>query len=147
MLDEFDDPDAATVPRTLAGPRRSGPERERWTAAALVSRVYRSASDRWRAEMLTRLLRSLGPLSLVAVASGAFARLLQRGALPPEQVAIEDAALFSADQIRELALFVYEVDPEVIQQLGSLLADNALGVSALSASALVLLYRRLRKKA
>lgn len=97
-----------------------------------------------RAEMLTWLLRPLGTLGLVAVASGAFARLLQRGGAAPEAVSLEDVARFSSDQIRELAQFVHEVNPEAIQQMGRMLADNPVGVSALSASALVLLYRRLR---
>ena len=57
---------------------------------------------------------------------------------------MEDVARYSSQQILELARFVHEVNPEALQQLGGLLANNAMGVTALSASALVLLYGKLR---
>jgi hypothetical protein len=144
MLDEFDDPAVPVHPPAATGWNRDPVTRHRLAAARLVSRVYRSAGDRLRAEMLTWLLRPLGTLGLVAAASGAFARLLQHGSAAPEAVPLEDVARFSSDQIRELAQFVHEVDPEAILQIGRMLTDNPVGVGALSASALVLLYRRLR---
>jgi len=109
-----------------------------------VSRIYRSASAPLRADMLACLLRPLGTLSLVAVASGAFARLLQRDGVAPDRVPVEDVARYSSAQILELARFVHEVDPDTLEQLAALLTDGTLGVTALSASALVLLYRRFR---
>ena len=94
--------------------------------------------------MLACLLRPLGTLSLVAVASGAFAGLLQRNGTAPEQVLVADAARFSSEQILELAAFVQEASPEAFEQLTALIAQHPMGVTAFSASALLLLYRRLR---
>jgi len=116
----------------------------RTAAARLVARVYRSASVPLRADMLACLLRPLGTLSLVAVASGAFARLLLRDGVAPDRIPIEDVVHYSSAQVLELARFVHEVDPGTLEQLAALLTDSTLGVTALSASALVLLYRRLR---
>ena len=112
--------------------------------ARLVSRVYRHANAPLRADMLACLLRPLGTLSLVGVASGAFATLLQHDGAIAGPIPIEMAARFSSDQIRELALFVHEVSPGVLAHLTELLSDGAMGAAALSASALILLYRRLR---
>ena len=65
----------------------------------------------------------------------------------PDSVSLDDVSRYSSDQIRELALFVHEVDPGVLEQIGNLLSHNAMTVTALSASALVLLYRRRRSAA
>jgi hypothetical protein len=114
-------------------------------AARLVSRIYRYANAPLRAEMLACLLRPLGTLSLVAVASGAFATLLQRDGGAPVTIPIPMAmaARYSSEQILELTLFVHEVNPSALEQLTALLSVGATGAVALSASALVLLCRRL----
>jgi hypothetical protein len=144
MLDEFDDLSLRAHAPAGARTRSDAITRHRHAAARLVSRVYRGASASLRADMLVCLLRPLGTLSLVAVASGAFAGLLQRGGMAPDSVSLDDVSRYSSDQIRELALFVHEVDPGVLEQIGNLLSHNAMAVTALSASALVLLYRRWR---
>ena len=112
-------------------------------AARLVSRIYRHANAPLRAEMLTCLLRPLGTLSLVAVASGAFATLLQRDDAALVTIPLELAARYSSEQILELTLFVHKVNPGALEQLTALLTVGATGAVALSASALVLLCRRL----
>jgi hypothetical protein len=144
MPDEFDDPLAFPPPAARRGAGVDTTPRHRFAAARLVSRVYVAASAPLRADMLACLLRPLSTLSLVAVASGAFARLLQRDGSVPEQVPLEDVTRYSSDQIFDLAQFVHEGNPEVLRQLAALLADHPLGVTALSASALLLLYRRWR---
>jgi len=112
-------------------------------AARLVSRIYRYASAPLRAEMLACLLRPLGTLSLVGVASGAFVTLLQRDGAALPTIPLEMAARYSSEQILELAIFVYEVNPGALEQLTALLSVGATGAVALSASALVLLSHRL----
>lgn len=144
MLDEFDDLSLPVRPPAAARTREDALTHHRTAAARLVSRVYRGASAPLRADMLACLLRPLGTLSLVAVASGAFAGLLQRGGAVPDSVSLDDVSRYSSDQIRELALFVHEVDPAAIQHIGNLLSHHPMTVTALSASALVLLYRRWR---
>jgi hypothetical protein len=141
-MDEFDDLAGPSRAPTMPGSAGDALPRRRAMAARLVSRLYRAANEPLRADMLARLLRPLGTLSLVAVASGAFARFLPRHGGGPDQVSLDDVASYSSDQIRELAHFVHEVNPDAVQQVGRLLADNAVGFSALSASALLLLYRR-----
>ena len=144
MKDEFDDPVHPSHLPVVPGSVIDAMAHHRSAAARLVARVYRSASEPLRADMLACLLRPLGTLSLVAVASGAFAGLLLRDGAAPDRIPLEEVARYSSEQILELAHFAYEVDPGTLEQLAALLTDSALGVTALSASALVLLYRRLR---
>src|SRR6478609_6140886 len=51
---------------------------ERSRTARLASRLYAGAGAMQRSRIVATLLRPLGPLALVAVASGAFAGLLNR---------------------------------------------------------------------
>jgi hypothetical protein len=145
MLDEFDDPLHTAVAAKPRCPAPDASPRRRLAAARLVSRVYRTASEPLRADMLACLLRPLGTLSLVAVASGAFAGMLQRNGTAPERVPLDDAARYSSEQILELAVFVQEASPDALQQVTSLLTQHPMGMTAFSASALLLLYRKLRQ--
>jgi hypothetical protein len=135
-----------SVPSAAAQARRGVPRSLRGlevAAARLVSRIYRHASASLRAEMLTCLLRPLGTLSVVGVASGAFATLLQHDGAALATIPLEMVARYSSEQILELTLFVHEVNPGALEQMTALLSVGATGAVALSASALVLLCRRL----
>lgn len=145
-MDEFED--AAFVARLPATPTADGDanSRKRFAIAKVVSRVYRVANDAIRAEMLTHLLRPLGVLGLVAVASGAFARLVRRDGLVPDPISAEDMLRYSSEQIRELTMFVHEVNPEALQALVEQLAQNGIGIAALSTAALVMLQRSSRER-
>jgi len=111
---------------------------ERSRAARLASRLYAGASAVQRSRIVATLLRPLGPLAIVAVASGAFAGLLER-APALGAASIEELGHFSRDQVFELARFVEQVSPDALQQVAGAVADNPVGVSALGAAAAVLL--------
>ncbi len=145
-MDEFEDVGfAARLPLT---PMDDGNAhlRKRSAIAKVVSRVYRAANDGLRADMLTHLLRPLGALGLVAVASGAFARLVRRDGLVPDTISAEDMVRYSSEQICELTMFVHEVNPDALQPLIEQLAQNAMGLAALSTAALVMLLRGSRER-
>jgi hypothetical protein len=116
--------------------------RRRFEIARVVSRVYRAANGAARADMLAHLLRPLGLLGLVSVASGAFARLVQRDGLVPDTISAEDIVRYSSEQIRELTMFVHEVNADALQPLIEQLAQDGMGIAALSTAALVMLHRR-----
>lgn len=110
-------------------------------APRLVARLYAGVDPPQRARMLACLLRPLGTLGLVAIASGAFASLLTRGTPAGIAMAFEDAARYSRDQVFELARFAEQVNPEALQQIAGLFGDNPVGLAAFSAAALALLVR------
>jgi hypothetical protein len=145
-MDEFeDDACIARLPMTPMDQARRH-ARQRAAMAKVVSRIYRVANDRLRADMLAHLLRPLGLLGLAAVASGAFARLVRRDGLVPDTIAAEDIVRYSSEQIRELTLFVCDVDPDALQPFVEQLAQNGIGIAALSTAALVMLHRSSRRR-
>jgi hypothetical protein len=144
-MDEFED--VSFVARLPMTPKADGDanSRKRAAIAKVVSRVYRAANGTLRSDMLTHLLRPLGVLSVVAVASGAFARLVRRDGLVPDTLSAEDIVRYSGEQVRELTMFVHEVNPDALQPLIEQLASNGMGIAALSTAALVLLHRSSRR--
>jgi hypothetical protein len=118
-----------------------GPERSR--TARLAARLYAGASAWQRSRILTGLLRPLGPLSIVAVASGAFAGLVER-TMRGGAVTIDDIGGFSNEQVLELMRFVEQKSPEALHQVASSMADNPLGLSAFAAACATLLAGAMR---
>jgi hypothetical protein len=143
-MDEFED--VGSVARLAMTPTAVGDANacERSAIARVVSRVYRAANVAVRADMVAHLLRPLGVLGLVSVASGAFARLVRRDGLVPDPIPAEDIVRYSSEQIRELTMFVHEVNPDALQPLIEQLAQNGMGIAALSTAALVMLHRSSR---
>jgi hypothetical protein len=140
-MDEFED-DAFVVRQPRAGtPEATTVSRTRSAIANAVSWVYRAANDAMRTDMLTQLLRPLGMLGVVGVASGAFARLVRGDGQMPVTISTDDLVRYSGEQIQELALFAHEVNPEALQSLFEQWAQNGMGVAALGTAALVLLHR------
>jgi hypothetical protein len=116
--------------------RRPG---ERSRAARLAARLYAGAGTVQRSRIVATLVRPLGPLALVAVASGAFAGLLERVSALGAALPIEGLAHFTREQVFELARFVEQVSPDALQQVAGAVAENPFGVSAFGAAAAVLL--------
>ena len=110
--------------------------------ARLASRLYAGADALQRSRMLAGLLRPLGPLGLVAVASGAFAGLLTRGG-----PTVDDVARFSNQQVFELARFVDQVSPDALRQVANTVIANPYGLSTFGVAAAVLLAGALRSRA
>jgi hypothetical protein len=115
--------------------------RERSRAAHLASRLYLSAGAVQRSRIVATLLRPLGPLALVAVASGAFAGLLDRAGALGSALPIDELGHFTRDQVFELARFVEQVSPDALQQVAGAIAENPFGLTAFGAAAAVLLAR------
>jgi hypothetical protein len=119
---------------------------ERSRAARLASRLYDGASAVQRSRIVVTLLRPLGPLALVAVASGAFAKLLHHANVLGSTLSIDELGSFTREQVFELARFVEQVSPDALQQVAGSIAENPFGISALGAAAAVLLAGAVRAK-
>jgi hypothetical protein len=118
--------------------------RTRPPVARLMSRLYAAANAPLRARMLAGLLRPLSPLSVVAVAAGAFAGFRHRGDSEGVRAALDDVGRYGNEQIIELVRFVEQVSPDTLQQVASIVADNPVGIAAFSVSVAMLLLRSLR---
>ena len=137
MMGEFDEALAraaiADAGRTGAAAGSQGPQ----DIPVLVSDLYQHAPDALRVKLLEHLLRPVGPLAMVAIAAGAFARFvyrLRRDAMP---IPLEHAHRITSGHVLHLARYLEQSSPEVLRQVASLIAHRQLGLAALSASALL----------
>lgn len=138
MADEFDDDMSGWM--TMDTLHHDAAHRHRRAAPRLVSRLYQRADDDTRAQVLSALLRPLTPLSLLAVASGAFATFMDHRPRPGDPNDLGAMARISTDQIAALTEFVDQVDHRAIEQVAALMtlnAANMVSFHAALASALV----------
>ena len=98
-------------PEPLAPPTLpSAPE-----LAPLLADWFEQAPAPQRVSLLNGLLRPVGPLALVAVAAGAFASLLPAAHWHVASVSLTDAMRVTAGQVLELARYVEQKSPDVLQ--------------------------------
>lgn len=107
----------------------------------LLSEVYQESAPPLQARLLECLLRPVRPLGLVAVAAGAFGCFLHRESWGRLSVSIEEAGRYSADQVFELARYVEQFQPESLQQVAGLMADNPVCLNTLSGTLLLMALR------
>ena len=112
----------------------------------LVAALYDEAPAPLRQRLLNHLLGPVGPLALVAVAAGAFARLLPSGRWSSVQVQLDDVLNIGPDQVLALASYVEQKSPELLWRLPEILAASPVMLSTLS-GALLLVALRARRRA
>jgi hypothetical protein len=113
----------------------------RTSVAKLLAQLYRQAPPALQLDMLTQLLRPVGPLALVAIAAGAFGRLLPPTRWQGVQLSADDAQHFNAQQVYELVRYVEQKSPELLLQLPQLVADPRLWLGSATGALLLLLLR------
>jgi hypothetical protein len=141
MSDEFDEftPTASLGARARPRAGAAGPR--------LVARLFAAAGVPLRMRLLHCLMRPLGPLGAAGVASGAFAAFAGPAGSGQHRFDAEAVARLSSRQVRELAQFVEQVDPQALRQFASVAANSPLALARCSAPVLALLYRRLQPEA
>ncbi|MFT3817141.1 MAG: hypothetical protein QM750_05855 [Rubrivivax sp.] len=108
----------------------------------LLARLYAHAAPDVRSRLLAVLLRPVGPLALVAIAAGAFARLLPSSRWQGVQISVEQAQRVDPQQIFELALYVEQKCPELLCQLPQLVSDPRLWIGSATGTLLLLVLRQ-----
>ena len=117
----------------------------RTSVARLLALLYRQAPPALRVDLLAQLLRPVGPLALVAIAAGAFGRLLPSQRWQTVQPSADDAQRFSPQQVYELVRYVEQKSPELLTQLPQLVADPRLWVGSATGALLLLLLRQRKR--
>jgi hypothetical protein len=120
---------------------------DRPSLASTIASVVPHTKLRLRAKVLRRLLLPVGPLALVVLAEGAFARYVGSARWSRLSVSLEGAGRFTSNQIFELVRYVEQTDPTVLEQVLAVLSRDATTMAALgvSVAALVLQLRSKRK--
>ena len=113
----------------------------------LVAALYDEAPASLRQRLLNHLLRPVGPLALVAVAAGAFARLLPPGRWSDVQVQLDDVWTIRPEQVLDLARYVEQKSPEMLWRLPEIVASSPVVLSTLSGALLLVALRARRASA
>jgi hypothetical protein len=101
---------------------------------AIVARAFTGASVGLRARVLSRLLPSVGPLALMVLGGGAFAKYIHQARWSALSVSFSDAARVTSTQIYELATYVQQSNPEVARQILHVLSRDVSTMTALGAT-------------
>lgn len=112
--------------------------------APLVAGFYAEAPPAVRSGLLRAMLEPVGPLAMVALAAGAFARLLpQRPSLPVE-ITPDIVRTINSEQVFELARYVEQKAPEAFFQLPDLVGNPQAWMATVSGALLLISLQRLR---
>src|ERR1700676_2359622 len=111
-----------TPPRTcnevlqqiLAG---NGAAMESRSFATALANTFAKCDIALRARLLGRLLGSVGPLALAVVGGGAFAKYVRHARWPEIPVSFEDAARATSRQVYDLARYVEQSNPRLVESL------------------------------
>jgi hypothetical protein len=110
---------------------------------AVVARVFTHAGVRLRVNLLQALLRPLGPMAVAAVAAGAFVKCLERAGWQHISVTADDALNATAGQVMELARYVEQSSPQVVEQVWAMLASHPAAAAVIGSSVLAVTMRSL----
>lgn len=124
----------------------AGPRVYRTSLSRLLANFYEEAPPLLRLQLLSNLLKPVGPLALVAIAAGAFARLLPNARWQNATPSLDDVQRYSADQVMELVQYVQQKSPELLLQLPQMLGDPRLWMATLNGTLLWLALQALNRQ-
>ena len=96
-----------------------------------------------RARLLGRLLGSVGPLALMVVGGGAFAKHLRNARWPEVPISFEDAARATSSQVHDLVRYVEQSNPHLVEALLAAVLPDGMALTALGASVAAIAIKRL----
>jgi hypothetical protein len=111
-----------------------------------MSVIFAKAGLSLRMSLLNCLLKSVGPLALAVVCGGSFARYLERTRWKEVSVSVDEAAGISAGHIQELARYVEQSNPHIIEQVAGILSQDVMALTVLSASLLAIAVQTLERR-
>ena len=93
------------------------PSREFASVPAFIASAFGKLDLERRARLLGRLLGSVGPLALVVVGGGAFAKYLRNAGWPEVPISFQDAARATSSQVHDLVRYVEQSNPLLVETL------------------------------
>lgn len=114
--------------------------------APLLADFYEEAPSAVQAGLVTEMLKPVGPLALVAVAAGAFSRLLPSRPSQPVEVTPEMMGSIGPDQVFELTRYVEQKSPELLAKLPDLVGSPQIWMATASGALLLMALRSMRRR-
>ncbi len=112
------------------------------SAPAIIAAAFDKLGIAFKVRLLSRLLGAVGPLALAVLGGGIFAKYVERTRWPEIPISLDDAARLTSGQIYELARYVEQSNPHVIDALFSMLSQDAMAMTAIGASLIAMAIGR-----
>ena len=122
------------------------PTKELASVPAAMARVFAKLNLERRARLLGRLLGSVGPLALVVLGGGVFAKYLRNAGWPEVPISFEDAARATSSQVYDLTRYVEQSDPHLVAGLLAALLRDGPSMTALGASVATVAIKRASRR-
>lgn len=128
------------LPKSLAGNTSA---KERLSFAAIVANTFGKLDVGLRARLLGRLLGSVGPLALLVVGGGVFAKYVRHARWPEIPVSFDDAARATSSQVFELVRYVEQSNPNFVERLLAAFSRDGVTITVAGASIAAIAIKRL----
>jgi hypothetical protein len=122
------------------------PAKELASGPALIASAFGKLNVERRARLLGRLLGSVGPLALVVVGGGVFAKYLRNARWREVPISFEDAARATSSQVHDLVRYVEQSNPHLVDGLLATLLQDGVMMTALGASVAAITVKRLSRR-
>jgi hypothetical protein len=110
------------------------PAKELASVPAIIASAFGKLNLERRARLLGRLLGSVGPLALVVVGSGGFAKYLGNARWREVPISLEAADRATSSQVYDLVRYVEQSNPHLVDGLLAGLSQDGVMMTALGAS-------------
>jgi len=117
-----------------AAPAAESPSKELASVPALIASAFGKLNLERRARLLGRLLGSVGPLALVVIGGGVFAKYLRNARWPEIPISLEDAARATSSQVFDIVRYAKQSNPQLVDALLAALLQDGVTMTALGVS-------------
>ena len=119
------------------------PTKELASVPTIMASAFGKLNIERRARLLGRLLGSVGPLALVVIGGGGFAKYLRNAGWSEIPISFEDAARATSSQVYDLARYVEQSNPRLVDGLLAALLQDGVTMTALGASVAAIAIKHL----
>jgi hypothetical protein len=119
-----------------AGPATEGRIRAKALASApgFIASAFGKLNLERRARLLGRLLGAVGPLAMVVVGGGVFAKYLRNARWPEVPISLDDAARATSSQVYDIVRYAKQSNPHLVETLLTALSQDGVTMTALGVS-------------
>ena len=110
---------------------------------AVIANAFGKLNLERRARLLSRLLGSVGPLALVVIGGGGFAKYLRNAGWSEIPISFEDAARATSSQVHDVVRYVEQSNPRLVDGLLAALLQDGVTMTALGASVAAIAIKHL----
>jgi hypothetical protein len=117
------------------------PAKEVASVPAFIASAFGKADLERRARLLARLLSSVGPLALLVIGGGVFAKYLPNARWREVPISLEDATRVTSSQVYDLVRYVRQSNPHLVDGLLAALVQDRATLTALGVSVAAMTIR------